>query len=183
VDPGAVGSVIEKVVTLDVAQRVRAMLVAAGAEVVLTRQTDTQLSTDKVTDLAARAAFGTAPTSIMVSIHVNSLEKSLAMRGYGIETWWYPNDPASIGLATSLQDAMIRMTGASSRGLRRNSLAVLRQSRVPSALVEIGFASHPVDGQNLLSSGYLDRVSAGIAWGIRGFLMSNDAVSGDDNVR
>ncbi|WP_045234478.1 N-acetylmuramoyl-L-alanine amidase family protein, partial [Deinococcus pimensis] len=177
VDPGAIGSVVEKVVTLDVARRVRAILAAAGAEVVLTRETDTQISTDKQTDLAGRAAFGTPPSTLLVSIHVNSLEKNMALRGYGVETWWYPNDEGSAALAASLQSAVTRLTGASSRGVHRNSLAVLRKARVPAALVEIGFASHPVDGLNLQSPAYLDRVAAGIAWGIREFLLPQDALA------
>lgn len=38
------------------------------------------------------------------------------------------------------------------------------------ALVEIGFAIHPVDGLNLRDDDYLDRVALGIARGIRATL-------------
>ncbi|AFZ68456.1 N-acetylmuramoyl-L-alanine amidase [Deinococcus peraridilitoris DSM 19664] len=174
-DPGAIGTVIEKQVALDVALRVRALLQAAGAQVTMTRDRDSQLSSNKSSDLAMRGGMGQAPNNVLVSIHVNAMDKNAVMRGYGVETWWYPNAAGSGGLAASLQAQVIRFSGAYSQGLKSTSLAVLRNSKIPSALVEIGYTSHPVDGQNLLSSNYLDRVAAGIAWGIRDYLMPGNA--------
>ena len=168
VDPGAVGSVTEKVVTLAVALRVRDLLRAAGAEVIMTRTTDADLSDDKDTDLRARAALGSPPAALFVSIHVNSMERGSELRGYGVETWWYGNNSGSQALASHIQQEVVNVTGNFSRGLQTGrALAVLRYSKVPAALVEVGFTSHPVDGQNLLSENYLDRVALGIAQGIR----------------
>ena len=68
----------------------------------------------------------------------------------------------------SLQQDAVAATAAYSRGLyNTQSLAVLRQSRIPAALIEIGYTSHPVDGLNLKDSNYLDRVAYGVASGIR----------------
>ncbi len=168
VDPGAVGAATEKAVTLAIALRVRDLLRAAGAEVVMTRTTDTDLSDDKDTDLRMRAALGAPPAALFVSIHVNSMEKGSELRGYGVETWWYKNNPGSQALASHLQQDVVGATGNYSRGLQTGrALAVLRYSKVPAALVEVGFTSHPVDGQNLLNNNYLDRVAFGIAQGIR----------------
>ncbi|WP_104991609.1 N-acetylmuramoyl-L-alanine amidase [Deinococcus sp. NW-56] len=179
-DPGAVGSVIEKQITLDVALRVRELLRAAGVDVVLTRDGDRELHSDKVTDLNLRAGVGRAQgTQLFVSIHVNALDAKTALRGYGIETWWNGNHPLSSSLAGLLQQHMVDVTGAYSRGLRSNrSLAVLRENSVPAALVEIGFASHPVDGLNLKDTHYLDRVALGIAQGIRAALVGGVSASG-----
>ncbi|KEF34181.1 N-acetylmuramoyl-L-alanine amidase [Deinococcus sp. RL] len=179
-DPGAVGSIVEKEVTLDVALRVRDFLQAAGVDVVLTRDSDRHLHPDKVTDLSLRAGMGKAPgTELFVSIHVNAMDAGAALRGYGIETWWQNNHPLSSSLAGLLQQHLVETTGAYSRGLRSNrSLAVLRESRIPAALVEIGFASHPVDGLNLKDTHYLDRVALGIARGIRAALVGGVTASG-----
>ncbi|WP_291432431.1 N-acetylmuramoyl-L-alanine amidase [Deinococcus sp.] len=172
-DPGAVGSVIEKDVALAVALRVRDLLAPAGVDVVLTRDSDRELSSDKNTDLKMRAGMGTPGTQLFISIHVNALEASSALKGYGVETWWNPNHPNSSALAALLQQHMVEQTGAFSRGLKNNqSLSVLRNSRIPAALVEIGYASHPVDGQNLTDSNYLDRVALGIAQGVREALVT-----------
>lgn len=178
-DPGAVASVVEKQVTLDVALRVRDLLRPAGVEVVLTRDGDRELHPNKVTDLDLRVGMGTPGTQLFVSIHVNALEASSALRGYGIETWWNANHPLSGNLAAILQKNMVEVTGAFGRGLKNNrSLAVLRGSRIPAALVEIGFTSHPVDGLNLKDSNYLDRVALGIAQGIREALVTGVAAGG-----
>ncbi|MFC6592622.1 N-acetylmuramoyl-L-alanine amidase [Deinococcus lacus] len=173
VDPGAVGAVVEAEVVLEVAQRVRRLLEDAGVEVVMTRTTNRELNRDKATDLSLRAQMAQAPAQLFVSIHANATQPGRAVYGYGIETWWNPNHPLSPRLARTLQDNMIQLTSATSRGLKSGrSLAVLRQARTPAALVEIGFTSHPVDGLNLRSSGYLDRVSLGIARGIREMLVA-----------
>lgn len=172
-DPGAVGAVIEKEVVLDVSLRVAALLRAAGVDVVLTRDSDRDLDPDKNTDLTLRARMGTPGTQLFVSIHANAMEARYALRGYGIETWWNPNHPLSSTLASLLQNSVINQTGAYSQGLRNSqSLAVLRNSRVPAALIEIGYTSHPVDGQNLADTNYRDRVALGIALGIRDALVT-----------
>ncbi|ALW87635.1 N-acetylmuramoyl-L-alanine amidase family protein [Deinococcus actinosclerus] len=178
-DPGAVGTVVEKQVTLDVALRVRDLLSAAGVDVVLTRDSDRELHPVKNTDLQMRAAMGTPGTALFVSIHVNAMNAASALRGYGVETWWNPNHARSSALAALIQNNLVSQTGAFDQGLKNSqSLSVLRNSRIPAALVEIGFTSHPVDGQNLQDSNYLDRVALGIAQGIREALVSGVTADG-----
>lgn len=169
-DPGAVGAVVEKEVNLKMAVLVRDLLIAAGAEVVMTRQDDVVFSKNKPVDLRARALLGKGPQTVFISLHANALPKGSYLRGYGMETWWYPNHPDSLRLAQSVQKAMLEQTGAFPRSVQTASLAVLRQSEVPSTLVEIGFTSHPVDGENLKSDNYLERVALGVATGIRNFV-------------
>lgn len=172
-DPGAVGIIVEKEVNLEIARRVQTLLRAAGVDAVLTRANDTFIP------LEGRPAIASPGTQLFVSIHVNSTEPYAALRNYGIETWWNPNHPLSSNLAQVLQDNMVEMTGAVSRGLKnRTSLSVLRNSRVPAALVEVGFTSHPIEGQNLLDSNYLDRLAVGIARGIRQALVTGITASG-----
>lgn len=170
-DPGAVGSVIEKQVTLDVALRVRELLEGAGVDVLLTREQDTQLHPDKQTDLRLRSEMA-RNAQLFVSIHANATPPSKVLTRYGIETWWNPNHPASRRFAGLLQEGMVNWSGGYDRGLKNSqSLGVLRRNPVPAALVEIGFTSHPVDGLNLKNTHYLDRVALGIATGIHRALM------------
>lgn len=179
-DPGGVGAVVEKQVALDVALRVRDLLRQAGVEVIMTRETAQALLLDKAADLNMRAAMGTPGTQLFLSIHVNALPPASALRGYGVETWWNPNHTLSSAFADLIQQNVTAVTGAYSRGLRNTrSLAVLRNSRVPAALIEIGFTSHPVDGVNLQSTNYLDRVALGIAQGIREALVTGMTAQGN----
>jgi len=91
-DPGAVGYVVEKEVTLDVALRVKRILEARGVRVVLTRDRDTDLAPPgekdlwkrKVADLKKRAGMADAQKTLFVSIHVNSAPRPAA----GVETYY-----------------------------------------------------------------------------------------------
>ncbi|GAA5513504.1 hypothetical protein Dcar01_02242 [Deinococcus carri] len=178
-DPGAVGAIVEKQVTLDVALRVRNLLRAAGVDAVLTRDSDRELNASKNADLEMRAGMGTPGTQLFLSIHVNAMPAQNALRGYGVETWWNSNHPLSSSFAAIVQKNVVSVTSAFSQGLKNNrSLSVLRNSRIPAALVEIGYTSHPVDGLNLKDSNYLDRVALGIAQGIREALLSGVTASG-----
>lgn len=173
IDPGAVGAVVEKEVNLDIALRVRRYLQAAGVNVIMSRDRDTQISLDKATDLNARAALGYHGAQLFLSIHSNSMPAVNVLQGYGVETWWNNNHPGSAAFAALIQNNVVAATGAFSQGLKTGrSLAVLRGSRVPAALVEVGFVGHPVDGNNLKDDNYRERVALGIARGVRAALVS-----------
>ncbi len=78
-DSGAMcGTVLEKDLTLDVAQRAEMLLRAAGYATVLTRESDRYLS------LAERAAVGNKEDdSLFISIHFNDGARAAAS---GVET-------------------------------------------------------------------------------------------------
>lgn len=180
IDSGARGAVMEKKIVLAVGLRVRELLQAAGVDVVMTRDRDTQLSTVKATDLNMRAALANnVGAQLYVSIHANAMPAQGILRGYGIETWWNPNHPLSKKFAGILQRNTIQATAAYDFGLKNyQSLAVLRGSRMPAALIEIGYITHPVDVTNLQDANYLERVAVGIASGIREALVSGVMAQG-----
>jgi N-acetylmuramoyl-L-alanine amidase len=81
-DPGAtsVTGLTEKVVTLDIAQRLRSLVVNRGFEAVMTRDADETMS------LEARAAVAnTQRGDVFVSIHLNSFEDEGTR---GVETYY-----------------------------------------------------------------------------------------------
>ncbi|RDI96733.1 N-acetylmuramoyl-L-alanine amidase [Meiothermus sp. QL-1] len=87
-DPGAVGPVAEKWVTLELALRVRRFLEEAGVEVVLSREGDTALGPDKRTDLARRVALAEG-RHLFVSIHANAAPPARADGWCGLEVYYY----------------------------------------------------------------------------------------------
>src|SRR5207248_503957 len=62
------------------------------------------------------------------------------------------NDSAA--LAQIVQQHMLRGTRSPSRGVRQAPFLVLSGTRMPSALVEIGFISHPREGRMLAGDKY-----------------------------
>ncbi len=106
-DPGTVGYIREKEVTLDIALRVRYLLEANGIKVVLTRDGDYDLAPPqirdynqrKIIDLDKRAEMTNGDRNLFVSIHVNSAERPAR----GIEVYYLGKtlDPRTLALAVA----------------------------------------------------------------------------------
>lgn len=120
-DPGATAAgIAEKDVTLDVARRLRDLLVAREISVSLTRESDATLS------LKDRVAFANAKKSdLFVSIHVNSLPSVKEKRG--VETYFLgtTTDPHVAELAGDEN----RSSGYTMADFRRLLEGVLADSR------------------------------------------------------
>lgn len=78
-------------------------------------------------------------------------------------------------LALKTLRAMVRETGAVSRGVQTAPFYVIRNARIPAILVEIGFVNHPTEGQKLGTSTYRAQLANGLAEGIIAFLNSGNA--------
>ena len=77
------------------------------------------------------------------------------------------NDSAA--LAQALHRNLIRRTGLQSRGVRQAPFLVLSGTKMPSALVEIGFISHPQEARLLAKEKHQQRVAEALAAGIEEF--------------
>jgi N-acetylmuramoyl-L-alanine amidase len=149
--------VAEKVMTLDVALRLRSILNKAGYRVVMTRDRDVFVP------LGTRVAIANSyRNAIFVCIHFNSATRSGAN---GIETYFYSRD--SLALASAIHYNLIGNTPTPNRGVRRRGYFVLRKTRVPAVLVECGFLTNPGEARNAQDSGYRQRLAENIAGGIR----------------
>ena len=73
-------------------------------------------------------------------------------------------------LAYSVQGSLLQTTGTKDRGVQSAPFYVIRNARIPAILVEVGFVNHPVEGKNLTTGPYRDRVVEGIGGGILNFL-------------
>lgn len=147
----------EKDKNLDVAQRLRRILVADGYRVIMTRDSDVFVS------LGSRVSIANAyRNAIFVSIHFNCASRSGAN---GIETYYYRGDSAS--LAASIHRNVVSSAPSENRGIRRRGFYVLRKTAIPSVLVECGFLTNPTEGQLAQSSSYRQKLAEHIARGIR----------------
>lgn len=73
-------------------------------------------------------------------------------------------------LASRVLSYTLGATAAVNRGVRSSDFFVIRYSSVPAILVEMGYLSHPIEGQNLREAHYLDRIGYGIARGVLEYL-------------
>ena len=164
-DPGAIGLVKklkEKDLVLEITNKVNSILKSLGFKTILTRSTDTYVT------LSSRyTKANNANADLFVSTHFNSATSTSAK---GIETLY----KGSTTLASSLQNELIKSTGATNRGLKkRTDLAVLNGTKMPSALVELGFISNKEEEEKISTSTYKDKLVNGIVNGIISYVKSN----------
>jgi N-acetylmuramoyl-L-alanine amidase len=147
----------EKVMTLDVAQRLKAILQASGYRVVMTRDSDVFVT------LGNRVAIANSyRDAIFVCIHFNATPRSAAS---GIETYFYSSQ--SLPLASAIHYYVAGGAPSANRGVRRRGFFVLRNTRIPSVLVECGFLTNPNEAQYAQNSAYRQKLALEIAHGIQ----------------
>lgn len=170
-DPGAVAAngVLEKDVTLGVALHLERLLQRAAVNVRLTRRDDTDLADDdarvrKGQDLSRRVALGRETRAdIFVSIHANSFPSSAWS---GAQTFYFPNRSDDQWLAERIQSRLVAQLGPNRRQAAAADYYVMRESSIPSVVVEVGFLSHPRESELLGSDAYQRRVAEAIYMGI-----------------
>jgi N-acetylmuramoyl-L-alanine amidase len=83
----------------------------------------------------------------------------------------------SLGLANMIQNRLVSTTGARDRGVRQNLFYVIRNSRIPAILVEVGFVSHPEEGRRLVESAYQQKLAQSLADAIMEFLTNGGSLA------
>src|SRR5207248_3731489 len=150
-------TIAEKVMTLDVAQRLRNVLSANGYRVVMTRDSDVFVP------LPTRVAIANSyRNAIFVYVHFNSTQRRGAA---GIETYFYGRD--SLPLASAVHYYVAGGAPSSNRGVRRRGYYVLRKTNVPAVLVECGFLTNPTEASYTQTTSYRQRLAEEIAAGVR----------------
>jgi N-acetylmuramoyl-L-alanine amidase len=149
--------VSEKDMTLDVARRLKSVLVASGYRVVMTRDSDVFIP------LGTRCAIANSNrNAIFVSVHFNSATRGGAS---GIETYFYSRD--SLALASAIHHYVVGGAPSGSRGVRRRGYYVLRKTNIPAVLVECGFLTNPTEAGYAQNASYRQKLAEEIAAGVR----------------
>lgn len=186
-DGGAVShGVIEKNLSLDIAQRLKRELETSGIRVVMTRHDDSYLTLDE------RAAFTSRhQAAAFVSVHLNT--DGEGSDADGIETYFAATRPLSArqqgggdeapkgsGTVTSadfagvVQRLVCGTTKAGNRGTKARDYAVVARAVCPAVLVECGFITSDTESVKLKQAAYRDRVADGIARGVVLFLQTHE---------
>jgi N-acetylmuramoyl-L-alanine amidase len=146
--------VAEKGYCLDVARRLDEALRRAGLRTVLTRRGDYFVPLDDRCAIANRQS-----KAVLVSIHFNGASNRDAS---GIETYYYKGRE-SAALAQAIQRKVVSSTGAESRFVRSRGLHVLRRTRFPAVLCELGFLTNRSESSRIASSSYRQRLADAVA--------------------
>lgn len=159
-DPGAVnGGLYEKAATLAVSKMLREELQSRGFDVKMTRDVDKDLS------LAERCRIANATdAALFVSIHCNS---AASREANGIETYHATTcSETAKRCAANVQTSLIADTGARDRGVKSAAYYVLKNTKAPAILVEVGFISNQEEKLKLFKSSYQRNLALAIADGV-----------------
>jgi len=171
-DTGAIhNGLVEKEVTLDIAERLRSALTARGWLVRMTRETDTDVyaPNDSARDeLQARCDIANKDGARMfVSIHANSFTSSSLN---GTTTYYYK--ASDLPLAQFIHHHLIDTLGTKDDGVRKENFYVIHHTSMPAVLIETAFLSNPSDAELLHSPAFLQRVATAIADGVAEYVKS-----------
>jgi len=168
-DPGAVGTLAgapqrrESDDNLRLTLAVGNILRNRGCNIIYTRETDVFVP------LGERARIANNRNAdLFVSIHRNA---SVNANANGIENWIHTNaDARTTQIANTVLNYLAREPHQSNRGIQRGNFQVLRETRMPAMLLEVGFISNARDNQlfDQNFNAYATAIANGIASAIGG---------------
>jgi N-acetylmuramoyl-L-alanine amidase len=162
IEPGAVvGDIKEKDLNLDIGLKLKKLLEASGARVFMIRDDDTFVS-----HFVRAGMANEINADLFVSIHNNSAGSGAS----GTETLYF-TDPEKKLFAKALQKALVRHIGLNDRGIvERPGIVVTRETKMPSALIEVGFMTNKNDLALLMTDEFRQKAAEGILQGIIDYL-------------
>jgi N-acetylmuramoyl-L-alanine amidase len=166
-DPGTIGinNLTEKHIVLPISLDVAEILRKEGIDVRMTRDTDNFISLEGRTDYANEI-----DADLFVSVHANAINLSRPDIN-GLETYYYQSGRR---LAEIIHWSVLNGVNIRDRGIRRARFYVLRHSKMPAVLVEVGFVTGAEDAPRLESPTHRRQMAEAIARGIIQYIKENN---------
>ncbi|MDR1702263.1 MAG: N-acetylmuramoyl-L-alanine amidase [Sporomusaceae bacterium] len=180
-DSGAIGTggTKEKNVNLTVAKLVKDLLEKEDVTVILTRSVDRDVSfpdSSAAEELGARVNVANRQKAdVFVSIHHDAFTNSTVG---GTSTYYYKKTVYDGMLAKTLQNRMVQAGGLQNRQVHSSNFYVVKNTRMPAALVELAFISNPNEERLLNSSAFQRKMAQAIVDGIKDFFDQAAKLSG-----
>ena len=143
----------EKMVALDVAQRLEQKLRESQIKTVMTRNSDVFIPlNDRV------AMENKQKNAVFVSIHFNDSRKR---RARGFETYYHSG--SSFDMANRIQQKLMTIPNSANGGVHTADFRVLRLANCPAVLVECGYLSNRSEGNQARDWEYRELLADRIA--------------------
>ncbi|HZK18443.1 MAG TPA: N-acetylmuramoyl-L-alanine amidase [Clostridia bacterium] len=179
------GGVLEKDITLPVALKLAEVLKQAGANVILTRETDVfecdpkyaSWPSQQRANLDMRASLANDNNAdVFLSIHVNSFPGDPGQKGG--QVFAQPGNEESMELAKAVQFELVRMMGNTKREAKQEDYYITRTAKMPAVLIEVGFISNPNETKLMMDPAYQNKLAWAIYAGVVKYF-SESGLAGD----
>ena len=186
IDPGSMTddqSVKEKDVNLKITKKVKELLEASGAMVILTRNDDTSLYTEQVGKTIRqkynenlknrKKIIQESSADMFISIHLNKFQES---KYYGAQTFYPAGKEDDKQLATYIQGELKRVVDkTNNRKIKStNDIYLIKDNEIPSTLIECGFLSNDKEAKLLNDEEYQDQIAWAIYVGIQKYFSESE---------
>ena len=113
-----------------------------------------------------------AEADLFISIHCNSFPQSIWS---GAQTFYYSGQHESKQLALAIQSELVKRLGPNRRQANAGDYRVLKDTRMPAVMVEVGFLSNPKEARLLADPNYQEKMANAIYYGILRYYQSVNA--------
>lgn len=179
---GAIGQtgLKEKDVNLDVSLNLQHDLVELGAEVRLTRTTDTEVlpGGSLRQDLQERCTIANAwPADLFLSVHSNS-NTNPSINGTEVYHARVSSSRSRV-LGRLVHQHMVDELGLKDNGVRKADFYVVKNTDMPAVLVETAYISQSEDEAKLADPAFRQRAAHSISLGVRDYFALEDEIKPD----
>lgn len=154
-DPGATYGKDEKWYNLDITLRIEAILKSKGVNVKLTRTTDVFVGLDERAEMA-----NAWNADLFVSVHNNAFfDKGTN----GTMTFYYTTSYKGKEYAKIIQNDLLKNLGSRDIGVKSANFVVIKKTKMPAVLVEIGCLSNEAERAKLDTEEYRQKAAESLA--------------------
>ena len=186
IDPGSMTddeSIKEKDVNLKITKKVKGLVEASGATVILTRNDDTSLYTEEEGKTIRqkynenlrnrKKIIKESSADMFISIHLNKFPQS--SKYYGAQTFYPYSKEDDKQLATYIQAELKRVVdNTNNREIKpSNDIYLIKDNEIPSTLIECGFLSNEKEAKLLNDEEYQDQIAWAIYVGVQKYFSDN----------
>lgn len=154
----------EKDINLEISMKIKRFLSDSNVTVKMTREGDERLADSQREDLKARTDIMNGGALLAVSIHQNSYRDPAVS---GAQVFYYTDSEEGRTAAGMIQAELNALAPDNEKEIRANdSYYILKNTRIPTVIVECGFLSSYTEAEKLADDEYQNRIAEAVSEGI-----------------